>query len=71
MSAYLILKISMNFTKALIETMSMVEKGAILVVFCKFLKYLDRLELGFDALTIFKSWVHFDFVILLHLYNCG
>ena len=64
MSAHLLLKVSVNFTKALIKPMSMVKQGAILVVLGEFLEYLDGLKLRLDALTIFESWVHFDFVVL-------
>ena len=70
MSAHLLFKISVNFTKTLVKPVSMVKQGTILVVLCKLLEHLSRFKLRFDALTIFESWVHFHFVVLRYLDDC-
>ena len=57
-------------TVALVEPVSMVSQSPLLVMDSKFFKFRNVIELGGNGVTVYHSWVAFDFVVFLYLNDC-
>ena len=64
MVAELLIQISVDFAKALVEPVPVIVHGAIKIILCKFLESFNFFELSLDTLAIFDGWIHFDLIVL-------